>query len=150
MADTPESVVRTWFEDLWNRGDETTIDRLMHEDAAVHGLSTPQGGVIRGAAGFKPFYRVFREAFPDITLEVLHIVTEGDLCVAHLRATGTHRGDGLGFLATQRPMAVEGFTLTRIADGQIVEGWNCFDFLSMYHQLGVPLALPDGNQPAGG
>lgn len=29
MPATPESVVRSWFDELWNRGDETTIDRLL-------------------------------------------------------------------------------------------------------------------------
>ena len=27
MAATSESVLREWFEQLWNRGDETTIDK---------------------------------------------------------------------------------------------------------------------------
>jgi hypothetical protein len=27
-------------------------------------------------------------------------------------------------------------TMVRVVDGQLVEGWNCFDFLTMYHQVG--------------
>jgi hypothetical protein len=33
-------------------------------------------------------------------------------------------------------------TIVRVADGQIREGWNCFDFLTMYQQIGaVPAAF---------
>jgi hypothetical protein len=27
-------------------------------------------------------------------------------------------------------------TIARVQDGRIVEGWNCFEFLSMYQQIG--------------
>ena len=37
-----------------------------------------------------------------------------------------------------------GFALGRFDNGQLVEGWNCFDFLGMYQQCGVPLHLPPG------
>jgi hypothetical protein len=29
-----------------------------------------------------------------------------------------------------------GMTVGRVENGQIVEGWNSFDFLSMYQQIG--------------
>jgi len=28
MSATPDSVIRTWFEEVWNQGKESTIDRL--------------------------------------------------------------------------------------------------------------------------
>jgi predicted ester cyclase len=29
-----------------------------------------------------------------------------------------------------------GMVIARVRNGQIVEGWNCIDFLSMYQQMG--------------
>jgi hypothetical protein len=29
----------------------------------------------------------------------------------------------------------------RVKDGRLVEGWNCFDFLSLYQQLGLVPAI---------
>jgi hypothetical protein len=29
-----------------------------------------------------------------------------------------------------------------VVDGQLREGWNCFDFLTMYQQLGIVPAIP--------
>jgi predicted ester cyclase len=142
MSVTPDFAMRAWFENLWNKGDETTIDRMFHADGVVHGLPTPDGQPIRGREAFKPFYRSMRAALPDISIDIVHELTQGDLTLAHCRVTATHKGDTLGFAATNKPVEFWGFAMGRFADGQLVEGWNCFDFLSMYQQLGVPLKLP--------
>jgi steroid delta-isomerase-like uncharacterized protein len=136
MAATPEDVVRSWFEELWNRGDESTIDRLFASDGLVHDL-LPDGQPMKGPADFRPFYRRFRGAFPDINVRVSQTVSAGDLVVAHCHVTGTHRGDPLGFPATNQRIDIWGFTMVKVVNGLIVEGWNTFDFLSMYAQLGV-------------
>lgn len=143
MPMAPEEVIRTWFEDLWNKGDESTVDRLLHADGVIHGLPTPTGAAIHGPAEFKPFYRAFRSAFPDISVQLLHVLTQGDISVAHCRVVGRHQGASLGMPATGRPIDIQGFALGRFENGQLVEGWNCFDFLGMYQQLGVaPAPLP--------
>ena len=144
MSLTPESAMHMWFENLWNKGDETTIDTMLHADGVVHGLPTPDGQPIRGPEAFKPFYRKFRTAFPDLSIEIVHSVTQGDMTMAHCRVKGTHNGDGIGLAATGRPIEFWGFALGRFDNGQLVEGWNCFDFLDMYQQCGVALNLPPG------
>ena len=142
MAVTPESALQQWFENVWNKGDEASIDAMFHADGAIHGLPTPDGQPIRGPEGFKPFYRSFRAALSNITISVEHSMEKGEFAVAHCRVTGTHTGDGLGVPATNKPVEFWGFTLARVVDGQLVEGWNSFDFLAMYEQIGVRLNMP--------
>ncbi len=50
---------------------------------------------------------------------------------------GRHSGDSLGFAATYAPVEFSGISIIRVKDGQIVEGWNNFDFMKMNRQLGV-------------
>ena len=38
--------------------------------------------------------------------------------------------------ATERPVDFWGMVMVKVRDGQLIEGWNCFEFLSMYQQLG--------------
>ena len=38
--------------------------------------------------------------------------------------------------ATNRGADFWGMTMFRVKDGRLVEGWNAFDFLTMYQQLG--------------
>jgi steroid delta-isomerase-like uncharacterized protein len=129
----PDAVMRRWFEEVWNQSREAAIDELMASDAVAHGLG-PQP--LRGSAAFKPFVRAFRQAFPDLQIEVLRTVTEGDLVVTHIHATGRHTGEGLGGAATSQPVAFDGMIIAQVQKGQIVQGWNCIDFLTMYQQLG--------------
>lgn len=149
MAGTPGEIVREWFEHLWNRGDESTIDRLLHTDGALHGLPSPDGLPLRGPAAFKPFYQSFRSAVPDIRIEMLQVIEQGDEVMAHYRVTGTHRGDGLGFPATQRRIDMHGISRGRVVAGKLYEGWNCVDFLTMYTQLGAAIAPPQIGRGSG-
>ena len=140
MAIPPEAVMRSWFDEVWCQGQEAAIDRLMAADAVASGLP---GGEMRGAASFRQIFHSFRGAFPDISIVVERTVSEGNLVTAHCRVTGTHNGGTLGFPATGKKVDFEGVTIARIVDGQIREGWNCFDFLTMYQQLGVVPAPPN-------
>jgi steroid delta-isomerase-like uncharacterized protein len=137
MTITPDILIRRWFEELWNQGNEATIDALMAPDALIHGLPSEGGQVIRGPAGFRPFFHAFHQAFPDIRVDVVRTITEGDLVAAHCHTIGTHQGDTLGFAGTGRKVDFWGVTIARTKNGMLVEGWNCFDFLTCYLQLGV-------------
>jgi predicted ester cyclase len=50
---------------------------------------------------------------------------------------GMHQGDDLGIAASNQPIEITGIAIVRIKDGKIVEGWNNFDFLKLYQQIGA-------------
>jgi steroid delta-isomerase-like uncharacterized protein len=136
MTMSPETLIREWFEQVWTQRQEDAIDRMMAPDALIHNLS-PDGAPMRGPEACKPFHRRFLAAFPDIRVEVLQTIVNGDLVAAHCRVIAHHAGDGLGVPATGRTATIPGMVFARVKNGQIVEGWNCFDFLSLYQQLGM-------------
>jgi len=142
MSSTPAAVVQTWFEELWNQGKEETIDRLLARDALAHGLASADGLPLKGPEAFRPFYRRFRGAFPDIHVDIVRTVTEGDMVSAHCHVTGTHHGHDLGVSATGNKVDFWGMCIARIRDGQIIEAWNSFDFLSLYQQIRLLPQLP--------
>ncbi|HKG13124.1 MAG TPA: ester cyclase [Pyrinomonadaceae bacterium] len=145
-AEDNATIIRRWFEEVWNKGREDTIDELFSEEGVAHGLAGVADGKLRGPAGFKPFFRNFREAFPEMEVVVEDTVSEGDRVAARCTVRGRHEGDSLGFAATKRPVEFTGIAIVRIADGKIVEAWNNFDFMSMFQQLG---ALRTDAAPAG-
>lgn len=138
----PAETIHAWFELVWNQGNLDAIDELLSADSKAHGLTNKDGSPVIGPAQFREFAHAFRSAFPDIHVEVVRCVIEGSFCAAHCILTGTHHGATLGFAATGRAVRFEGVGLVRIENGQIHEGWNFFDFLSMYQQLGALPALP--------
>ena len=132
MTPTPDSLTREWFEQVWNQGNEDAIDRLLAADARIHGL----GGAMVGPDGFKPMWRTFRATFSELQITVERTMVDGDTTMAHVRVRGRHTGSALGGPASGRPIDIEGVTITRSSGDQLVEGWNVFDFLGMYQQLG--------------
>jgi predicted ester cyclase len=136
MALTPDEIVRQWFKEVWDEGREEAIDRLLAPNARVHGLSGPDGRPIHGPLAFKPFFQMMQRALGDLEIHIERTVVQGDMCAAHCRVTARHVGPTLGGPPTNKPVEFWGMCIAQVSNGQIVEGWNCFDFLSMYQQLG--------------
>lgn len=132
-----KTLAHEWFEEVWNRGRAEEIDRLFAVDGIAHGLTDASGNEISGPVEFKPFFEQFRNAFPDMRVDVVDTVCEGDKIAARCIVRGTHHGDTLGMAATHRPVEFTGITILRVRDGQIVEAWNNFDFQTMTTQLTV-------------
>jgi steroid delta-isomerase-like uncharacterized protein len=131
------SLIRRWFDEVWNKGRAEAIDELFDEEGVAHGLADETGSSLRGPSGFKPFFHKFREAFPEIEVVVEDTVSEGDKVAARCTVRGHHRGDTLGFKATDSPVEFTGIAIVRVSNGKIVEAWNNFDFMSMFQQLGA-------------
>ena len=91
---------------------------------------------MRGPEQFKPFFHAFKKALANISVHVEQAVVQGDTVAVLCHVTARHAGDTLGGPATGRDVDFWGSTIVRVKDGQIVEGWNTFDFLTMYQQIG--------------
>ena len=143
---TPEAVVRQWFKEVWDEGKEEMIDRLMAPDGPVHGLTGPDGPPMVGPAAFKPVFHTFREALGDLEVAVERTLVDGEFCTAFCRVKGRHVGSALGGPPTNRPVDFTGVTIARVRDGKLIEGWNVFDFLTMYQQIGW---VPNPVSPVG-
>ena len=136
MSEENKQVVRRWFEEVWNKGRAEAIDEMFDENGIAHGLSEDPANPLRGPQNFRPFYEVFRQAFPNLTIDIEDMVAEGDKVAARCSVRGKQEGELMGRAATQAPVEFTGMTIVRIADGKIVEAWNNFDFMTMYKQCG--------------
>jgi steroid delta-isomerase-like uncharacterized protein len=130
-------VMRRWFEEVWNQGREEAIDEMFAADGVAHGLADENGEELRGPAGFKPFFRRFREAFPDMQVTVEDCICEDDKAAARCTVRAIHQGDGLGVAATNNAVEFDGLCIIRVRDGRIVEAWNNFDFARLNRQIGL-------------
>lgn len=137
MSEDNRALIRRWFEEVWNKGRAEAIDEMFAADGVANGLADENGEPLRGPDGFKAFFYKFRDAFPDIEVIVEDTIAEDDKVAARCVVRATHQGEGLGFAATLKPMEITGIVIVRVKDGQIVEAWNNFDFMSMFQQLGT-------------
>jgi steroid delta-isomerase-like uncharacterized protein len=136
MSEENKAVLRRWFDEVWNNGRAEVIEELFDENGIAHGLSDDPSNPIKGPSGYRPFYKTFREAFPNLKIVIDDMVAEGDKVAARCSVRGKHEGDFMGRAATQAPVEFTGITIVRIENGKIVEAWNNFDFMTMYKQTG--------------
>jgi steroid delta-isomerase-like uncharacterized protein len=148
MSAQKTTLLRRWFEGVWNEGREELMEELAAADVVCHGIAGPND-VMRGLdAGFRPLYARFRGAFADIHFTVEATLSEGDIEAARWHARMVHVGDDLGFPATQKPVTVTGMSFARVADGKIVESWDNWDMMGLMNQLGA--GMRDRVVPTGG
>ena len=140
MPMSPKEVAITWFDSVWNRKDADAIDRYLAPDARMHGI----GEAPMMPAAFKQMHKTFCEAFPDIRIEVARTISEGNMVAVLCHVTGTHCGASLGCAPTQNKIDLWGMGMARVENDKIVEGWNAYDFMSLYQQVGMLPALKTG------
>jgi len=125
-------LARRFFDEVWNQGDESAIDRYIAEHAngndATFGI---------GREGFRTQWRQWRAAFEGLHFAVEEIVAEGDRVVTRWTLSGTQTGEFLGIPATGRTVSVGGMSLDTVRDGQLVAGIDAWDELGLRRQLGV-------------
>ena len=122
------------FIDAWNTRDFDRFETLMSDDARLR-----IGGAVVSCN--PPDTRAIAEewtsAFPDRRFDLLALVAECDLVVAHMPYRGTHRRAILGVAPTGRSCVVDEIVIFRIAGGKIAEAWEVYDEAGMWRQLGV-------------
>jgi predicted ester cyclase len=130
----PTSVVLRFIDEYQTGADERAFAALLHPDVLDH--SRPPG-MAPGAEGVRQQFDGYRAAFSDFRAEVLDMLAEGDKVVTRKVFHGTHTGDFQGIAPTGIAVDIHVIDIVRVADGQIVEHWNCVDRLGLLAQLGA-------------
>lgn len=136
MSEANKRFMRRWFEEVWNQRNESAIDEMF----AAHGKGHhfPQtGGTFNGPDEFKPVYKSFCSAFPDLRVIVDEVISEGNRAAARWTAMATHSGEGLGIPPTGNKITLPGSSFAIIEDGKMIEAWNFIDMGHLYEQLGA-------------
>lgn len=93
---------------------------------------------MRGKDAFRSFIRTYRDAFPDLRMQIIEQWADGDTVISRWHASGTQRGALMGIPATNKSGAgVEGVTLTLFRNGKIVRDRAVWDLMGLMRQLGV-------------
>jgi steroid delta-isomerase-like uncharacterized protein len=130
--------LRRLYDEVINRHRVDAADELITTDRPDHDPNLPPE-FTEGREGFKRLFRMFIEAFPDLSFQNEHMVAEGDLVAAHNLMRGTHRGAFMGIPPTDRSFSVHASDVCRFTEeGLISEHWGVLDMGSLLGQLGVP------------
>src|SRR5215468_10671059 len=118
----------------WNAHDPDAVAAVFAADAVVREIGG--AGESRGRDAVRARAAALMTAFPDLRLERLALVIDGDRHADRWVLTGTHRGELFGIAPTGRKVRVEGATFTRLGpDGLVVEDTHFSDVAGLMAQL---------------
>jgi predicted ester cyclase len=122
----------------WNAGDGNGWRGLAAGDCEVEASGGFTG---KGPDGFAAIYELWHDAFPDCSLTMRELVTDGDRAMAEATFTGTHTGvlrTPAGEVApTGRRVDVDYVDAWQIRDGKVVRDRVYFDEVELLTQLGI-------------
>jgi predicted SnoaL-like aldol condensation-catalyzing enzyme len=107
--------VRNHFEEFVNRKNLEIADVNFAQEFVDHGTDVPPG-LPGGPAGAKQYVGGAYKKFPDIHVEILDLIAEGDKVVVRNHWTGTDASSGTKY-------EFSGIVIWRIAHRQLVERW---------------------------
>ena len=123
MTEANKIVVRRLVAEILNGGRLEVIDELYAPELAP---------------AAKRWIAPFRASFPDVQMEIVELIAEGDKVVGRFACSATHLGEWLGQAPTGRRFErVDEVSIFRFRDGRIVHVWSLEDTLGRLQQLGL-------------
>jgi ketosteroid isomerase-like protein len=118
-----KAIIRRLIEKVLNGGHLELVDELYAPELAP---------------AAKRWITPFRASFPDVHMEVIELIAEGDKVVGRFTCSATHLGAWLGHAPTGRRFErVDEVSIFRLRDGKIVHVWSLEDTLGRLQQLGL-------------
>jgi predicted ester cyclase len=118
-----KAIIRRLIEEVLNGGRLEVIDELYAPELA------------RAA---RRWIAPFRASFPDVHMEILELIAEGEKVVGRFTCSATHQGAWLGHAPTGRRFErVDEVSIFRLRDGRIIQVWTLEDTLGRLRQLGL-------------
>jgi predicted ester cyclase len=123
VSEENKAVVRRLVDEVLNGGRLEVIDELYAPELAP---------------AARRWIAPFRASFPDVHMEVVELIAEGDKVVGRFTCSATHLGAWLGHPPTGRRFErVDEVAIFRFRDGRIVQVWSLEDTLGRLRQLGL-------------
>jgi predicted ester cyclase len=122
------------FYQFWNTGDEASLTAAIAPSFTDHTLPP---GRPQGPQGPSFASKNFREAVPDLSVEVRKMVVADNYVTVHMEFKGHFtgsfghskgHGQAIDFIATD---------LLKVTDGRITDNWHIEDNLTLLSQMGV-------------
>lgn len=137
-AEGNKDLCRRFIQKIFNESELTLIgdylspDVVNHELAGSLGDNDPRGQNIQWMADL---LYIYRRAFPNLHVEILDQIAEGEKVATRLRMRGTQTSALMTIPASGNEIDVTGIRIDRVLDGKIVESWFQLDMFGMLTQI---------------
>jgi predicted ester cyclase len=142
MVDQNRRLAYRWFEEVWNRHNESAIDELFLPQGKCYGFPNPESAI--SPDEFKSVFHTFHNAFSDIHVTLDDILTQADTVAVRFTCSMVHTGDAMGFPPTGKTVVVGGASFMECFDGKLLNGYNFLDLTKTLTELREASAQPVG------
>ena len=125
--------------DAWRRRDIDALT-LAHTDDCV--LESPLAGKVIGRAAIESLNLGFLTSFPDLAIENLDLIIEGERAVQMVTFAGTNTGGFMGLAPTGKRFSLSAVLICTMRDGLIAHERRIYDFTGFLMEIGVLKAKP--------
>jgi predicted ester cyclase len=125
-------LIHRFYDDAWNRWNDTTPDEILAEDFTFRGSL---GDEVLGRDGWRSYRDKIRAAVPDFHNEVVDLVVAGERAAARLYYSGHQRGELLGTQGTGNWIEYAGAAFFTARVGFLTEAWVLGDLDTLRRQL---------------
>jgi predicted ester cyclase len=143
-------LVRIFFQDVFTKGQLDRCAAIMapvYVEHAAAPFSSAEPGPVDGPEHLITTAGWLRDQFPDIQMQIEHVVEQGDMIAVLVRSTGTNLGKLNGVIPpTGKAFSARQSHWFRVADGRLAEHWATREDLLTMIQLG--LIVPPGRPPS--
>jgi steroid delta-isomerase-like uncharacterized protein len=115
MSESMKASARRFFREVVSEGRVDVIPELTTEDFVEH---ETMPGAPEGREAVSWFVTSFRNAVPDLHVEVDDLIGEGDRLAVRSTWSGTHEGDLFGLPATGKRFTMDVIDIVRFEGGQ--------------------------------
>ena len=120
-------VLENWFKRVWGGGDAGAIDELFVPDPEIREIGMQKPIELEE---FKELHKLICKQLKDIDIRINMTVEEGDwlsaLCTCYAKST-----------RTDESVTVTGTVTVKIKDGKLRGGFQHWDFMHLWDQLGL-------------
>ena len=128
-----ENLIRTFIDEAFNKGNLSMLEEVIHPEYQYWSPDSQ----LKGIGQLREFIQAFRNAFPDLNLQIDDFFSSNDRTCTAFTLKGTHEQDFMGIPATKKSVEVQGMVISRIKDNKILEDREILDNLTFFQQLGV-------------
>lgn len=133
-SEANKGVVRLYTQRMFNDHTPDSATELLAAGAKWHGGNL---GTVEGAQNIGGLFRSVLAALPDLKNTEQDMIANGDTVVVRSVVEATHKGNLLGFPATNRRVRWDAIDWYKVLDGKIVEEWASEDSLKILADIGA-------------
>ena len=128
-----KAIVVRFNKEFIEQNNENSFNELLSENVVNH--SAP-AGMPNGKESFYFFLNnVLRAGFPNLKVDILEQVAEGEFVTSRKKIIATHTGSIFGIAPSNKEVEINIIEMIRIQNGKYVEHWGQSNFDEVLKQI---------------